>query len=166
MIVFLVGFMGSGKSSKGKLLATHLGYDFMDTDKEIVEQLGMSINDIFRKFGEVKFRESETSLLNDLVTRNNLVVSTGGGLPCHAGNMDHINRLGCSIYLKVSPTQLFSRLSSRKYKRPLIKDLSDKELMDFIERTLSEREAYYEKARHVLMGLEVSIDELVNLVRD
>ncbi|GAG82863.1 unnamed protein product [marine sediment metagenome] len=88
MIIFLIGFMGSGKSTTGKQLAKRLGYTFVDTDNLIVERLGMSVNEIFDRLGEKTFRKNETRLLNELILKNNLVVSTGGGLPCYGNNMD------------------------------------------------------------------------------
>ena len=145
-------------------LAERLGYSFVDTDKQIAEQYGMSVNKIFDHLGETTFRKSETYLLNDLISQENLVISTGGGLPCHGDNMDIINQHGLAIYLKASPDALYSRLLSRKHNRPLIKDLSEEELKAFIENTLSEREVYYNKARHVVRGLEENLDELVKLV--
>ena len=166
MIIFLIGFMGSGKSTTGKQLAKRLGYNFIDTDNLIVEKLGMSVNEIFDRLGEKSFREHETRLLNELILKNNLVVSTGGGLPCHGDNLDLMNIYGQSVYLKASSSALHDRLSSRKNKRPLIKDLSDVELMAFIENKLSEREEYYTRAKHVVRGLDVSVEDLVKLVKD
>jgi shikimate kinase len=164
MNIFLIGFMGSGKSTTGKKLSKLLGYSFVDTDELIIDRLGMSINDIFKHLGEEKFRENETGVLNKLVTEKNLVVSTGGGLPCYGENMDIINRHGISVYLKVSPTDLYSRLSPGKYKRPLIKNLSDEELMKFIENTLSEREAYYSLAHHTVTKLDVDLKKLMKVL--
>ncbi len=156
--------MGSGKSTTGKELAKRLKYGYADTDSIIIEKFGMSINEIFLRLGEARFRESEIRVLNDLVSRKNIVISTGGGLPCHGENMDIINRYGVSVYLKASPEELTDRLSTRKEKRPLIKDLSDKELLDFIKEKLQEREPHYEKARYTVGGLEINIRELVALV--
>ena len=158
--------MGSGKSTTGKQLAKRLGYTFIDTDHLIVERLGMSVNEIFERLGEKSFRENETRLLNELILKNNLVVSTGGGLPCHGDNMDLMNIHGQSVYLKVSTSALYDRLSSRKGKRPLIKNLSDAELMAFIESKLSAREEYYNRARHVVRGLDANVEDLVKLVKD
>ena len=158
--------MGSGKSTTGKQLAKRLGYNFIDTDNLIIERLGMSVNEIFDRLGEKSFRENETRLLNELILKNNLVVSTGGGLPCHGDNMDLMNIHGQSVYLKASSSALHDKLSSRKNKRPLIKDLSDVELMAFIENKLSEREEYYTRAKHVVRGLDVSVEDLVKLVKD
>ena len=166
MIIFLIGFMGSGKSTTGKRLAKRMRYNFIDTDRVIVERLGMSVNEIFDRLGENAFRDNETRLLKELIAKDNLVVSTGRGLPCHGGNMDLMNISGQSIYLKVSSADLHKRLCSRKDKRPLIKNLSDSELLDFIENKLAEREPYYLKARHVVRGLNVNLDDLVKRIRD
>jgi shikimate kinase len=166
MIIFLIGFMGSGKSTTGKELAKRLGYGFVDTDKTITEEYGMSVNEIFDRFGEEVFRSNETRVLKSLATRKNLVVSTGGGLPCHSDNMDFINRHGISIYLKASPDALRDRLKTRKKKRPLIRDLSDKELKIFIKKKLQDREPYYKMARYKVKGLEVKVKEIMALVSD
>ena len=166
MIVFLIGFMGSGKSTTGKRLAQRLGYSFLDTDQQIVEQFGMTVNEIFDNLGEKTFRESETHVLNEIITKQNLVVSTGGGLPCHGGNMDIINRHGLSIYLKITSDALFERLVSRKYKRPLIRDLTDTELKAFINKKLDEREPWYNKSMHIVEGFNLDYNELENLVMD
>ncbi len=166
MIIFIIGFMGSGKSSTGKKLAEKLGYEFVDTDKRIVEKLGMSVNEIFDRLGEETFRKEESRLLKELVSGKNLVVSTGGGLPCHGDNMEIINRNGISVYLKASPEELYARLLSRKHKRPLIRDLSDSELKTFIEEKLAVREPYYKMARHVMKGIDVRFEDLLRRVGD
>ena len=157
--------MGSGKSSTGQKLARRMGYAFVDTDRLIVERFGISVNEIFDRLGEKRFRESETNLLNELISKDNLVVSTGGGLPCHADNMDIINRNGLSVYLKLSPAVLHERLLTRKHKRPLIRDLSDSGLKAFIDAKLAERETYYNRARFIVAGPDVDLDELLKLLR-
>jgi shikimate kinase len=166
MIIFLIGFMGSGKSTTGKQLAERLGYGYVDTDKWIIAEYGMSINEIFERLGEKTFRKAETRLLKELASKKNLVVSTGGGLPCHGDNMDIINKSGISIYLQASPKALLTRLSTRKHKRPLIKDLSDRELEKFIKKRLKKREPYYSRAHHTVNGLEVKIAEIVSILGD
>lgn len=166
MNIFLIGFMGSGKSTFGRKLAKRLGYDFVDTDKRITEQYGMSINEIFERLGEKAFREGETRLLKELALKRNLVVSTGGGLPCHGDNMATINRHGLSVYLKCEPEDLYRRLLTRKEKRPLIRDLSDAELRSYIVKKLAERESFYMQARHVVRGPDVDLEKLLKLLGD
>ena len=165
MIIFLIGFMGSGKSTTGKNLARRLGYGFLDTDKIIVERIGMSVNEIFDRLGEDTFRENEVRLLREVIQRKNLVVSTGGGLPCHGDNMIVMNKYGITIYLRQSPSALYRRLHSRRYKRPLVRDLSDEQLKNFIDQKLAERESFYARARHIVSGLNPDLDEIIRLLR-
>ena len=166
MLIFLVGFMGSGKSTVGQKLARRLGYSFIDMDARIEDEHGMSINEIFEKLGEKSFREMENELLGELTTLQDAVVSTGGGLPCIGDNMDLINRSGMSIYLRMEPAVLTNRLSRGKSRRPLIRHLSRPDLEAFIRTTLREREPFYLKAHHTISGLNVNIEEIIRLLGD
>jgi shikimate kinase len=164
MIVFLVGFMGSGKSTVGRRLARRLGYSFIDMDTRIEGEYGMSINEIFEKLGEKAFRKMESKLLKELVTLQDVVISTGGGLPCTGDNMGLINQHGVSIYLQMEPAVLLNRLSRGKSRRPLIRHLSRQELERFIHEKLREREPVYRMAHHTVNGLKVKMDELVGML--
>ena len=164
MIIFLVGFMGSGKSTVGKGLARRLGYSFIDMDARIEGEHGLSINEIFEKLGEKAFREMENKLLKEMVSLKDAVISTGGGLPCTGNNMDLINRKGVSIYLRMDPAALLNRLSRGKSRRPLIRHLSREELETFIYEKLKEREPVYLKAHHIVDGLDVELDELAEIL--
>jgi shikimate kinase len=165
MLVFLIGFMGSGKSTTGRQLARKLGYGFLDTDARIAEQYGMSINEIFETLGEARFRETESRLLEYIIERRNLVISTGGGLPCYGRNMEIIRQNGVSVYLRISPADLYLRLSAGRQKRPLIRDLSGEDLRSFIEKKLSEREIYYEKADYTVDGINTDVRSLAEMLR-
>ena len=164
MKIFLIGFMGSGKSSVGKKLSAKLGYEFKDMDHLIEENEGMSISDIFREKGEKKFREMEQETLTKLISGENIVISTGGGVPCQPGNMDLINMHGISIYLRMETEDLFERLKARKARRPLIKDLSDAELKDFIIENLADRESYYNQAKYIVDGSKRDVVEILGLI--
>ncbi len=164
MIIFLVGFMGSGKSTVGKRLARRLGYSFIDMDARLEGECGMTINDIFERLGEKAFREMESNLLKELVLLQDVVISTGGGLPCTGDNMDLINRKGVSIYLKMEPAALLKRLSRGKSHRPLLRHLSLKELETYVQEKLREREPVYMKAHHTINGLDVKIDRLMEVL--
>jgi len=166
MLVFLVGFMGSGKSTVGQRLARRLGHPFIDMDARIEGQYGMSINEIFEKLGEKAFREMENELLREMTTLQDAVISTGGGLPCTGNNMELINRSGVSIYLRLEPAALMNRLSRGKSRRPLIRHLSLPELEAFIHTKLREREPFYLQAHHTVSGLNVNIEEIIRLLRD
>jgi shikimate kinase len=164
MNIFLIGFMGSGKSSLGKKLAERLGYGFADMDEIIEQKEGMPVMEIFRKKGEEQFRKLERKTLEKLVCKENMVISTGGGVPCRPGNMELINQHGISVYLEMSPADLFERLKTRREKRPLIRDLSDAELREFINSTLAEREKYYRKATFTVNGLKRDVDLILEML--
>ena len=164
MIIFLVGFMGSGKSTVGRQLSGRLGYSFIDMDQRLEAEHGMTINEIFEKLGEKAFREMENHLLEEMFSLQDTVISTGGGLPCTGNNMDLINEKGVSIYLRMEPEALLHRLSRGKRRRPLIRDLSREELETFIREKLREREPVYLKAHHIISGLDLNMDQLVKIL--
>ncbi|MDR0511040.1 MAG: shikimate kinase [Rikenellaceae bacterium] len=147
MVVFLIGFMGCGKSYLGRTLAARLGWELVDMDSEIERRCGMKIAEIFERHGEEYFRERERELLHELSERKRVVVSAGGGAPVHGDNMETMNRAGLTIYLKMSPSNLAKRLERGMDKRPLIRDLTPGQLLAFIETRLPEREQWYARAK-------------------
>ncbi|MNK37720.1 Shikimate kinase [compost metagenome] len=146
MIVFLVGFMGCGKSTKAKQLANLLECPVIDIDAVIVEQQGMSIADYFAANGEGAFRQLENEVLKSFDYPETCVVATGGGLPCFLDNMEWMNENGVTVYLEMTPPQLVSRLHNRE-KRPLIKGMDDEQLLAFIIGKLEERNVFYHQAK-------------------
>jgi len=152
MKIVLVGYMGSGKSTVGKLLAKELGYSFLDLDEVLENRMESSISDIFKSKGEVFFRKKEHQLLKDvLLEESNFVLSTGGGTPCYSGNMDSMLQLADAvIYLKVPIPGLVKRLIKEKEQRPLIRNINDDDLPEFIGKHLFERNNYYLKADHII----------------
>jgi len=163
--IFLIGFMGSGKSTHGSKLARKIGYDYVDMDRLIEETAGMSVPAIFREHGEAVFRKWERDILLELCRRENLVVSTGGGAPCHGGMIRIMNDQGCTIYIRLSPAELQQRLLLSRTERPLIKGKSEEELLHFIEKLLEEREKYYQQAMHTVDGVNLQTERLVELIR-
>jgi len=163
--LYIIGFMGSGKTTVGGKLANLLGWKFVDLDKLIEKDASQSIPEIFASRGESGFREIESRILRSLENEKNLVVSTGGGAPCHSGNMDFMIRTGLTIYLKLTPGQLKSRISGTGNARPLIKDLDDKELLNFIEEKLTEREKWYSLARFIISGFDADASEIYSSLR-
>ena len=164
-IVYIIGFMGSGKSTTGKKLASLLGWSFIDIDKRIEEQTGKTIPELFAQNGEAYFRNVETEVLKSLKTLKNAVISTGGGTPCHGDNMDFMLETGLTLYLKLTPGQLKSRLSGSRHERPLIKDLSNDGLLSFIEEKLAYREKWYNRSEIVIEGIDLNINLLKSLVQ-
>ncbi len=156
--------MGSGKSSLGRQLAGRLGYGFADMDQIIEEKEGMPVGDIFSSMGEEKFRELERETLEMLAGKDDLVISTGGGVPCQPGNMELMNNSGISVYLEMDPAALFERLKTRREKRPLIRALSDPELREFIQDTLGRREKFYRKAKFTVDGSKRDVNMILDLL--
>lgn len=154
MKLFLTGYMGSGKSYIGKILAQELSISFIDLDEQIVKLQGKEIPDIFREKGEIFFRKLETEVLKDILeNKNSLVVALGGGTPCYGNNLDLIKNDTQSriIYLKASVNFLTERLYAEKDSRPVISHLDQKEdLEDFIRKHLFERSYYYLQANQII----------------
>ncbi len=164
MIVYLVGFMGSGKTTVGKKLAKKLNLKFIDLDKYIVDKEGLTINEIFEQQGENHFRQLETTYLKELSCQENTLISTGGGTPCFNNNMDVINSTGVSIYLQLNSKAIFNRLVNAKHKRPLLKDKNEQQLLEYINNELSKREPFYLKSTHIFNGVSVDIEYLYSLI--
>ena len=151
--IVLVGYMGSGKSTIGKMLAKKLRLPFIDLDVYIETSEAMPIPEIFTRKGEVYFRKKEFEYLKELLdSKKEFVLSTGGGTPCYGENMDAIGNATPNVfYLKVSISGLIGRLVSEKEHRPMIADIPDRELPDFIGKHLFERSYFYAKANHSII---------------
>jgi len=164
-LVYIIGFMGSGKSTAGKKLAAALGWKFIDLDKEIEDTYGKNIPDIFASEGEAKFRQLEAEALNRLKAGMNTIISTGGGTPCHGSNLELMKATGITVYLKMTPNQLTNRLLGSTEDRPLLKDIPDEKLPVFIAAKLAEREKWYDQAQIIVEGLNLDINSLLAIVR-
>ncbi|GAA3657327.1 shikimate kinase [Flavivirga jejuensis] len=147
MILVLIGYMASGKSTLGRILANKLNYDFIDLDDYIEEKEQVSVSDIFKSKGEIYFRKKETLYLKELLDdKTKLVLSLGGGTPCYSNNMDALKNTSKakSVYLKASIPTLVARLKNEKSKRPLIAHIETDELLtEFIGKHLFERTQFY-----------------------
>ncbi len=163
MKVVLVGYMGSGKSTVGQLLATELNQVFLDLDTYIEEKEEMSISEIFETKGEIFFRKKEYQYIQELMHSDmSFVLSTGGGTPCYSGNMETmLTKTKNVFYLKVTIPELLKRLNDEKEKRPLIKDISEEDLPEFFGKHLFERNPYYAKATHTILCSDKTTEEIV-----
>lgn len=146
--IFLVGFMASGKSRIGKMLANKLQYDFVDADEYIEAKAELTISQIFEKHGEAYFRNLERKYLQELLQKEKTVISTGGGMACHFNNMAQMNEKGWTVFLEVPSPIIVSRLLQAKNTRPLVARFEeDKEaLLQFVESKLNERLPFYQQA--------------------
>lgn len=163
--IFLIGFMGSGKSTVGRKLAKALGYELIDLDKLFELKEGMSIGDYFQKHGEVTFRKRESELLQSINYPEKAVIATGGGTPCFFSNMEWMNSHGMTIYIAMEPAVLLNRLKNAKGTRPAIKNMNEDELRDFIINTLSVRQSYYAKAKLMVSGLDLTAEKLIDYLQ-
>jgi shikimate kinase len=164
MKIFLIGFMGSGKTTLGRKLASKMGYEFIDLDHKLEQQVELSIAEYFSFFGEDAFRKLESEVLKKTLYPENVIISTGGGLPCYFDNMDWMAANGKVIYIKLSPKTLADRLESGKEERPLLQDKHGDELIAFIEQKLAEREPFYAKAEIIADGLSLTAERLIQLL--
>jgi shikimate kinase len=164
--VFLLGYMGSGKTTLGKKLANRLKVPFLDSDTMLEAKFGCSIADYFAQFGEKAFRKEEGQLLEEMGTYSPAVISLGGGLPCFGSNMNLLNEMGFTIYLKRSPGELAHRLMKNKTKRPLIAHLNDEELHGFIANHLAERESFYLRAQYIAPRNKQTVEGLEEIIRN
>lgn len=163
-IVYIIGFMGSGKTTAGRKLADKLGWAFIDLDKKIEEFSGQTISVIFSKNGEPYFREVESKVLRELQIDDDTVISTGGGTPCFNDNMDFMLHNGITVYLKLTPSALISRLSN-SMDRPLIADLKGKKLLDFITEKLNLREKDYLRSDLCVDGIDLDLSRIALFVK-
>lgn len=166
MRVFLVGYMGVGKTTIGKKLASFLNLEFIDLDKVIENETQLSISNIIINSGEEYFREREREALLNLENKKNILIATGGGAPCYLDNMDLINKLGRSVYLKLDVKSLVNRLQASASKRPLLKDVSAKDLPAFIAAHLKQREPWYEQADFSFNTLNFTAKKLADLASE
>jgi shikimate kinase len=148
--IILVGYMAAGKTTIGKKLAQNLGIIFLDLDALIEKKEGKTINELFHQKGELYFRKLEHQLFKSLIDNaESFVLSTGGGTPCYSNNHLFLDKSNVvSIYLDASIQTVFDRLIVEKKQRPIVKDLDEKELKEFIAKHLFERSYYYQKAMH------------------
>ncbi|MEN5087615.1 shikimate kinase [Sphingobacterium faecium] len=164
--IFLIGYMGSGKTTLAKKLANKLELPFIDTDDEIVKEVGMSITEYFQLHGEEKFRALEREHLQK-IAQHEAIISTGGGSPCFFDNMQWMNENGISVYLQMTPKALFDRLSqSKPNKRPILIGKTDEELFNFISEKLVEREPFYKQAHLIIDQINTPVEDLVVLLKN
>ena len=151
MIVFLIGMMGSGKTTIGKALAETMGFFFIDMDDYIEKTAGMRINQIFEEKGEDHFRMLESQALDELKHNQNTVIATGGGTPAYHGNMDVMLTFGRVIYLKANKANLYKRLLNANSERPIIKGVGEEELKKRIDQLVENRESIYQQAHNIYL---------------
>ncbi len=163
--IFLLGMMGSGKSHWAQRIAEKTNMDWMDLDQQIEKDTSMTIKEIFAANGEEYFRGKEKDALHELSAYDNIIIATGGGTPCFHNNMQWMNEHGITIWIDEPVDVLAERLKKEKEQRPLIKDLSDEDLHEFLSRKLAERSPFYLQAQHHLKGSNISEHSFAEILK-
>ena len=165
MRIFLIGFMGSGKTFWGQKLGEKLGLPFFDLDQQVVSHEGKTIPEIFAEQGEEYFREAEKQTLHIITeSHESFVMSTGGGAPCYFNNIEYMNSRGSTVWLNTAHDILFERLVKEKATRPLLSNLTDDQLHTFIYRKFADRRIYYEQARVIVDEEPLQLEVLIKKI--
>ncbi len=166
MLIFLIGYMGCGKSTIGRKLQKKLGWELVDTDKQIESDEGCTIAELFESKGEDYFRRAERMMVLELALKSeDYIVSTGGGLPIWGDNMELLNRIGQTIYLYRSAQNIASRLSPHgRYKRPKLRGLNDEELVAYMSENLELRHPVYSQAKLTIDAASMEDKKIVKRI--
>jgi shikimate kinase len=162
--IFLVGFMGSGKTHWARLLSAAHQLSYVDLDDVIEKESNQKIANIFQEKGEDYFRELEAAVLRSFANEQDCIIACGGGTPCYHDNMQWMNENGTTVYLKASPKLLAQRLANEKGHRPVLTDVTNAELENFIANKLKDREAFYNEAKIILDEATLTVQLLADTV--
>ena len=166
MRVFIIGYMGAGKSTVGKRLANNLDIPFVDLDDAFEARFRYSIPRFFDHFGEKRFREFEHQCLKEIIVEHaEAVISTGGGTACFKNNISLMNKEGITVYIKMHPKSLALRLNQARRLRPVVRDIKNSDMQKFIEEQLAEREPYYEQATTIIKGESLDLADLISKLK-
>lgn len=165
MRIYLIGFMGVGKTHWGKILSNKLGLPFYDLDELIEQNEGRSINQIFEEDGEEYFRTKERDILRTFSEENDsMLLSCGGGAPCFFNNIDFMNTMGVTVWINTPFEILLGRLRQGKNNRPLLKDLTDEQLKAYIVKKNADRRMYYEQAKVIVDDHVIEIEKMIKQI--
>jgi shikimate kinase len=165
MLIFIIGYMGAGKTTLGKRLADHLNYHFYDMDDMFEISSGYSIGYYFEKFGEAAFRQKEREILFDHLEDAQTVIATGGGTPCYSDNMEMMNKKGLTVFIDTRFETIMARLEGKMHDRPMLKHIPHEQLPSFIHEHMKNRNEYYSKAIIRVDGEAVNMEELSAMIK-
>lgn len=157
--IVLIGFMGTGKSTVGSRLARKLQRKFVDMDREIERVVGMTVSEIFKRYGEIRFRSEEKLMVQKLARQNGLVIATGGGVVLDPVNIENLSPNGIIICLEATPDEIYQRVNRKKGTRPLLRKVLSPE---DIEEMLKARESLYAQADYQISTSGKSPEQIVN----
>ncbi|MBI5220156.1 MAG: shikimate kinase [Bacteroidia bacterium] len=164
MKIFLTGFMGCGKTSAGKILSKKINIPFIDLDQYIENTTNLSVSRIFLQQGESRFRETERSVLEKIISIENGIIATGGGTPCYQNNMELMNTAGTTIYIKRSISFLLEKLAEDNKNRPLLKGKTKPQILNYINEILPAREPYYLMSKIIIDTEESNAEKIAGLI--
>jgi len=160
--IYLVGYMGAGKSTAAKRLANRLGWEVADTDEMFEEKYRISVDDFFQKYDEPLYRKLESEILKSTESSEHVVIATGGGTACYYDNMEWMNRHGCTVFMRISPQAAVDRVLHSRHKRPLARGKSEAELMEYVNWHYASRLPFYEQAQLTVKSEDFDLDGLLS----
>lgn len=161
MRLFIIGYKSSGKTTIGKKLAQKLKMEFIDLDHAIEERENRSVPEIYTEIGDTEFRKLEWEVLREIVKKDNIIVSTGGGAPCHCNNMSLMEKYGDVLYIHLDNDTLVSRLKHATKDRPIVLNKTDEELRDYIADLRNRCEHHYTRAKYIIEGKDISVNKII-----
>ena len=159
--IYIVGYMGAGKTTAARHLASHLGWEVVDTDALFEEKYKISVCDFFNKYDEPLYRKLESEVLKSTESLENVVVSTGGGTACYFDNMEWMNQHGLTVFLRISPKAAVDRVIHSRHKRPLVEGKSEEELIEFVNSHYASRLPFYELAQITVKSEDFDLEALL-----
>ena len=162
--IYIVGYMGAGKTTAARRLAQRLGWEAVDTDALFEEKYKISVNDFFNKYDEALYRKLESDVLKSTESLENVVVSTGGGTACYFDNMEWMNQHGLTVFLRISPQAAVDRVIHSRHKRPLVEGKSEEELTEFVTWHYTSRIPFYEKAKITAKSEDFDLEALLSML--
>ena len=164
--IYLVGYMGAGKTTAARRLAQRMGWEVVDTDALFEEKYKISVCDFFNKYDEPLYRKLESEVLKATESLENVVISTGGGTACYFDNMEWMNQHGLTVFMRISPAAAVDRVVHSRHKRPLAEGKTEAELTEFVNRHYASRLPFYEQARITVKSEDLDVDGLLNLIKE
>ncbi len=162
--IYIVGYMVAGKTTAARHLASHLGWEVVDTDALFEEKYKISVCDFFNKYDEPLYRKLESEVLKSTENLDNVVISTGGGTACYFDNMEWMNQHGLTVFLRISQTAVVDRLLHAKRKRPLAEGKTESELTEFVNRHYTARLPFYEQAKITVKAENLDLENLIKQI--
>ena len=164
--IYLVGYMGAGKTTTARRLAHQLGWEVADTDALFEEKYKISVNDFFNKYDEPLYRKLESAVLKETENLENVVVATGGGTACYFDNMEWMNSHGLTVFMRISPQAAVDRVIHSRHKRPLAIGKTEEELTEFVAQHYTSRMPFYEQARITVKAEDLDLDSLMKQIEE